>query len=117
MFKYAWERSPIEAGRTEYGLPRIRFLHFVIATGSDGSRFAHFHGEMTDDPECPPTTARLLRKALDTSPDPRTSSFWEVTNSVEGSPAHERDLIAESFDPLEADPTGLFGFPSVTEIN
>jgi hypothetical protein len=119
MFTYDWDRFPVTAGRTEYGLPRIQYLHFIVATASDGSRYAHYHGEVSDDPVvCPPATARILRKIQDSEPDPRFSDFWEPTNPVEGSPAHL--LEADEDGPLPPDdeaPFGLFGNADCPSMN
>jgi hypothetical protein len=94
-FNYKWELEVVEAGRSEYGIPRVQYLHFIVAVSPDGGRFAHFHAEMNDAPECPPTTARILQRVLRAKPDPRDCPFWEETAPVEGSPAHRRELEAE----------------------
>ena len=90
-FGYKWESSPVPAGRSEYGLPKVQYLHYVVAISEEGDRYAHFHGEMSEDPECPPATARILRLALNRQPDPRRDQRWEQTDPVDGSPAYLRD--------------------------
>lgn len=94
-FVYMWESSPVPAGRSEYGIPKVDFLHYVVAVSEEGDRYAHFHAEMSPNPECPPATARILGLALDRQPDPRRDSRWEQTDPVEGSPAHRRELEDE----------------------
>lgn len=96
-FDYGWECTPVFSGRTEYGLPNQQYLHFVVATGSDGSRWAHFHGEMSPDPVCPTATNRILQSMIAREPDPRTSDFWSETNPVAGSPA---DLLLQEDEDL-----------------
>jgi hypothetical protein len=97
-FNYSWECLPVSKGNG-FGDSAHEYLHFVVAVGPDGDRYAHFHAEMSVDPVCPPATDRILRRMAEAKPDPRFSDFWEETNPVAGSPA---DLLLQEDEALLA---------------